>query len=147
MTACWDGTPSAFELRMAAPLPSYALEALRQRFLFVVVSNHSPKKGARVVLQMATETELRVALLKMLDLAVDVVDSNVCERRRYIDVDYDMKLMRFLIGPALDELAATPLVPSQYVDLIRRYVASDYPRYRMGAIAAALCLATAVLVP
>ena len=132
---------------MAKPLPSYALESLRQRFLFVVVDDHSIKAGVRATLQMAVDTELRVVLFKMLELAVDVVDSNVCQRRRYLDVDRDMKLMRFLIGPALDELAVAPTMPVQYVDLIRRYTTADYPRYRMGAIAAALCLATAVLVP
>lgn len=147
VSTCWSGTPSAFELRMIQPIPSYALEALRQRFLFVVVSDHAPKFGVRAVLQMAVDTELRVALLKMFDLAADVVDSNVCQRRRYLDVDHDMRLMRFLVGPALDALAEVPGVPTQYVDLIRRYSTADYPRYRMSAIAAALCLATAVLVP
>lgn len=132
---------------MAKSLPTYALESLRQRFLFVVVDDHSTKAGVRATLQMAVDTELRVALLKMFELAVDVVDSNVCQRRRYLDVDRDMKLMRFLVGPALDELAAVPSVPVQYVDLVRRYATADYPRYRMSAIAATLCLATAVLVP
>lgn len=147
VSTCWSGALSAFELRMLKPIPSYPLEALRQRFMFIVVSDHAPNAAARATLQMAVDTELRVALLKTFDLAADVVDSNVCQRRRYIDVDHDMRLMRFLVGPALDALADAPGVPLQYVDLIRRYATADYPRYRMSAVAAALCLATAAMVP
>lgn len=144
---CWDGQPSAFEARMARPLPTYALESLRQRFVLLAVNDQSIRHGVRAVLQMAMETEMRAILLKMVDLAADVSTSNVCSRRGYLDIDKDMQRMRFLIGPALDELAALSAIPSQYVDLVRRYASSAYARYRMGAIAAALCLATAVGVP
>lgn len=146
-TTCWNGAPSAFESRMLQPLPTYALESLRLRFMFSAVENASSIKGARSTLQMAFETEMRVALVKMIELSAGVLESKVCERRRFIDIDRDMQRMRFLIGPALDELANVSTVPTQYVDLIRRFVIADYPRYRVCAIAATLCLATAVLVP
>lgn len=142
----WVGSPSPFELRMAQPLPSYALESLRLRFFFAATTTHATAKSARATLQMALETELRVALLKVVDVAAGVTDSTVGERRRFIEVDRDMRMMGFLVGPALTELLDVRSVPTQYVDLIRRYLVADSPRYRMCAIAAILCLATAVLV-
>lgn len=142
---CWIGVSSAFELRLRTPLPTYGLESLRQRFMFFVTNSHEPVKSARVVLQMAFETEMKATLVKLIDLPADVMRSNVCQRRGFIPIDRDMAAMRFLVEPALNELAAVPNVPVEYVDLIRRYAISDYPRYRVCAIADALCLAAVVL--
>lgn len=147
MTACWAGTSSPFEQRLMSPLPTYGLESLRLRFMNVVVSNHAMNKAARAILQMAFETELRAVVTKLVPLAADVMRSNVCERRRFIDVDVDMRRMSFLVEPALTELASAPGAPPAYVDLLRRYAASDYPRYRACALATTICFAAAVLVP
>lgn len=123
------------------PLPTYALEQLRQRFLFAVTTNHDPIKSARVVLQMAFETEIGAILTKQIATPAGFMTSTVCERRHYIDVDQDMSLQRYLIGPALTDLANTPNMPSSYVDFLTRYLTTDYPRYRMSAIAGVLCVA------
>ncbi len=146
-TPCWTGDPSAFEERMANALPTYGLESLRLRFLYVVADNHATKKAVRATLQMAFETELSAIVAKFVTLDSDVMRSRVCERRPFLDIDRDMAMMRFLVEPAMDELADVPQMPAPYVDLLRRYIASDYPRYRMCAVATSLCLATAVLVP
>lgn len=145
--ACWAGTPSPFEARMVKPLPTYGLESLRLRFAHIVTDNHAAEKSARATLQMSFETELSAIIAKFVPLAADVMRSKICERRSFLSIDRDMAQMRFLIEPALDELADVPQMPAPYVDLLRRYVAADYPRYRMCAVASALCLATAVLVP
>lgn len=141
---CWDGPSSTFETALLAPLSDYALEQLRQRFLFTLVTDRSSVKAARVLLQMALETEVGVILVKQVTIPAGVLESTVCERRHYIDVDQDMHQQRYLIAPALDALAENPRVPLPYVDFIARYVASGFPRYRVSALAVALCVARAV---
>ena len=142
--ACWYGPASAFEQTVLTPLPTYALEQLRQRFLYTLTTSHAPITSARVLLQMALETEIGTILIKTVPFPPNVEEVVVCERRHYIDVDADMALQSFLIGPALNALETYPTVPSPYVDLLRLYVASDYPRYRMSALAATLCLGVAL---
>jgi hypothetical protein len=144
---CWNGPSSAFETRLLKPLSDYALEQLRLRFMYTLTSPASQMKSARVLFQMAFETEIRAVLVKLIELPASVPESTVCERRRFGDVDKDMQLQRFLVGPALDALEETPGMPPPYMDLLRRYATSDYPRYRVCALAAALCLATFLLTP
>lgn len=143
-TACWTGEPSAFEEKLLLPLKDYALEQLRARLLTLVVSPVLPVMAARAVLQMGLETELRAVLTKMIEVAPDVETSNVCERRRYLEVDIDMRAHHYLVGPAFNALAKVPDVPRPYADFVRRYGRSAYPRYRVSALAATLCLAVAV---
>lgn len=140
---CWAGTPSALELRLVRPFSDYALEQLRARFLGFVIGEGTPDKAARTVLQMATETELWGVLAKVAALPPDLATSYVCERRRYLHVDIDMRRHRYLVHPALTALAQVPGVPEVYVDLLRRYATCPYPRYRMSSLAMALCLAAA----
>ncbi len=144
---CWIGLPSPFEMKLLAPCPTYALEQLRQRFLFAVTTTHDLVQSARAVLQMAFETEVGTILVKQVTLASDVMSSVVCVRRHYIDVDQDMRLQRYLVNPAFDDLAKLPGMPQPYVDFLARYVMSDYPRYRMSAIAGALCVTKALQTP
>jgi hypothetical protein len=144
---CWNGPSTAFETRLLTTLPDYALDQLRLRFMFALTAPSNQVKSARVLFQMAYETELSAVLIKMVELPASVPKSTVCERRRFGDVDKDMQLQRFLVGPALDALEITPGMPAPYMDLIRRYATADYPRYRMCALAASLCLATFLLVP
>ena len=141
---CWIGAPTAFESRLLEPMATYPLEQLRQRFQHVLTTTHAPVKSARVMLQMAFETEVNTVLIKMLDLPPSVPLSKVCERRRFIDVDKDMRQQRYLIGPALDSLSDIPAIPEPYVDFLRAYAIASYPRYRVCTLAAMLCLAKAV---
>lgn len=144
MTICWDGPPSPFETRLMQPLPTYAIEQLRQRFLYAVTTSHDSVTSARVALQMAYETEVGTILVKLAAPPAGLNDSIVCERRSYLDVDNDMRLQRYLIGPALVDLANTPNMPSSYVDFLTLYVTANYPRYRTSAIAVLLCVAKAL---
>lgn len=138
---CWNGPASSFETRLLQPLPTYAIEQLRQRFLFTLTTTHDQVKGARVLMQMAFETEVGTILTKQLTPPAGLATSTVCERRPYLDIDSDVHSQRYLIDPALDDLRSTPNMPESYVDFITLYLASDYPRYRMSAIATMLCVA------
>ncbi len=144
---CWNGTSSAFEVRLLKSFDNYALEQLRLRFMYALTAPADVKKSARVLFQMAYETEIGAVLTKMVALPTSVLESIVCERRHFIDIDKDMQLHRFLVGPALDALEETPNMPPPYMDLIRRYATNDYPRYRVCALAVSLCLATFLLTP
>lgn len=143
---CWIGLSSTFETRLLEPFSTYALEQLRLRFLFTLTDTHDSVMGARVLLQMAFETEVGVILSKMMETPADLYVYKVCQRRRYIPVDQDMHLQRYLIGPALDDLERIPNMPGPYMEFLTRYLLSDYPRYRMSAIATAICVAK-VLTP
>lgn len=141
---CWNGASSPFETTLLQPLPNYAIEQLRLRLLHVLTDTHDLVKSARVLLQMSLETELRVVLVKVMQLTSDVMISNVCGRRRYPEVDADMRQHSYLVAPAVDELKTLPMVPRQYVDLVTRYLGSHYPKYRVSAMATTVCLAAAV---
>lgn len=147
MTSCYSSAVSTFETKLITPLPSYALEQLRQRFLFTITTTATPNKSARALLQMAFETEVGEILVKMMTPPAGFAESNVCERRRFIDIDKAMQLHGYLLGPALAELQNTPGIPPSYMDFLRRYAIAQYPRYRMCTIAVVLCLAAILLIP
>ena len=142
---CWAGPSSPFESRMLQPLPTYALEQLRQRFYYTTTSPFTMMKGARVTLQMAFETEIGSVLTKLIPLAAGIPESVVCERRHFIDIDRDMQSQSYLVTPALTELAAIPNLPLPYVDFLTLYTQADYPRYRVCALAAVICMAVAMV--
>lgn len=144
---CWSGPSTPFETRLLKPLPAYALEQLRTRFLYQLTNPYAPVKSARVLFQVAYETEIGAVLTKMIPQPPSVPESTVCERQRFGDIDQAMQLQRYLVGPAFDELEGTPNMPAPYMDLLRRYASADYPRYRVSALATSLCLATFLLVP
>lgn len=144
MATCWAGPASPFEALLLQPMATYALEQLRQRFLFTLTSNNAPVPSARVVLQMAYETEVGAVLTKFITTPAGFADSVVCLRRNYIDIDADMQKQSYLINPAVKELYSMPSLPTAYVDFFVNYLNADYPRYRMSSIAGALCMAKAV---
>jgi hypothetical protein len=141
---CWIGPSSAFETRLLQPFTTYAMEQLRQRFLFTLTTTHDGVRSARALMQMAFETEVSTILVKMIDVPADLATTKVCERRHYIDVDNDMRLQRYLIGPSLDDLLQTPNMPEPYVDFLIKYLGSDYPRYRISALSVMVCIAKAL---
>lgn len=145
MTAtCWYGPSSALELQILVPIPTYALEQLRQRLLFALTTSRLPTTSARVLIQMILETEVGVALQKVVTFPPDATSVVVCERQRYLDVDAAMRLQGFLVNPALTALANYANIPTPYVDLMSLYAASDYPKYRVSALAAVVCLGAAL---
>jgi hypothetical protein len=144
--ACWTGLLSPFELRLLQPVPLYAVEQLRTRFLHAATTSGEPTKTARSVLQMAFDTEIGVTLSKLITIAPDVRASRVCERRRFLDIDTDMRMFKFLWSPALDALREQGSIPPRYLELLERHFEAGYPRYRIAAIAALLCMVASYLV-
>lgn len=144
---CWTGLPSHFELRLLQPLPIYALEQLRQRFLYAVTTGHNPIRSARAVAQMAFETEIGTAIAKLVQLPPDVFTSLVCDRRRYIEIDNDMAAFSFLFAPALDGVRQAGYLPESYVRLFEEHLKKPYAKYRVCDIAALLCISAFYLVP
>jgi len=143
---CWTGTLSTFEQRLMRPLPMYALEQLRVRFLHVVTTSKEQAKVARSVLQMAFDTEIGATLAKLITVAPDALTSRVCERRRFLEIDADMQAFKFLWAPALDAVREQEFLPLKYVELLELHYEAAYPRYRVSAIAALLCMAASYLV-
>lgn len=128
------------EATLTSPLEDYALEQLRARFIHSVTTTHDAVVGAKVAVQMAFATEIRATLVKLMAPEPSTLAAVFPARRRFLDVDVDLRSNKFLIEPALDSLSSL-LVPEPYVNLLRRYLGSDYPRYRVCAVAATLCLA------
>lgn len=145
---CWDGSdPTYIERKLLKPMPLYAMDQLRLRFLHLCTYNHDPVKSARVICQMAFETEIGVAIKKVVFPLPVVFSSLVCERRRFLEIDADMTKLNFLLEPALDALETDGRLPASYLRLFRVHLAGDYARYRMCAIAALLLLADFYLLP
>lgn len=140
---CWYGPSSTLELQVLTAIPSYPLEQLRQRLLFALTTSKLPTTSARVLIQMILDTEIGVALQKIVSFPPDTEDVVVCERRRYIDVDSDMRVQSYLVNPALTALATYTKIPVQYVNLVSLYANADYPRYRVSALAATVCMGVA----
>lgn len=132
-------TLSPFEEKLLLPSTDYAIDMLRQRFLFALTDDHFLTRSARVLVQTVLETEMKVLFTKLVTFAPNIADSHVCQRRRYLDIDADMKKFAFLLEPALVALAAH--IPESYVRLLRRYLASEYARYRVSATSALICFA------
>lgn len=128
------------EVRLTTPITGYALEQLRTRFLYSVTTKHDVVTSALVTVQMSFETELRAVLVKLTRPAPSTLVTVYPTRRRFLDVDNDMRSNKFLVEPALDALTSL-LVPDPYINLFRRHLNSDYPRYRVCALAAVLTLA------
>lgn len=131
---------TALEIILERPLAPYGIEQLRTRFLFSVVDSRSMRDGAVVAAQMAFETEIGVILTKMTAPSPSVPGTVVASRRRFLDIDLNLRANRFLIEPALDDLLGLG-APEPYVGLLRRHLSGDYPRYRVCAAAALLSLA------
>jgi hypothetical protein len=131
------------EVALGRPLAPYGIEQLRTRFLFSVVGSRSAAEGAVVAAQMAFETEIGVILTKMTAPSPSVPGTVVASRRRFLDVDLDLRANRFLIEPALGDLLGLG-APEPYVGLLRRHLSGDYPRYRVCATAAVLSFAAAL---
>ena len=133
----------ALEVALARVLGPYGIEQLRTRFLFSVVDSRNVSDGVLVAAQMALETEIGVILTKVIAPSPSVRGTVITSRRRFLDVDNDLRANRFLIEPALDDLSGLG-APDPYVGLLRRHLAGDYPRYRVCATAAVLSLAAAL---
>lgn len=133
----------ALETALGRSFAPYGIEQLRTRFLFSVVNSRSATEGAVVAAQMAFETEIGVILTKMTAPSPSVPGTIVASRRRFLDVDFDLRSNRFLIEPALDDLHGLG-APEPYVGLLRRHLSGDYPRYRVCATAAVLSFAAAL---
>lgn len=131
------------ETALLKPLAPYVIEQLRTRFLFSVVSNRNPTEGAIVASQMAYETEIGVVLTKVITPSPSVPGRVITSRRRFLDVDNDLRANKFLIEPALDDFQGLG-TPEPYVGLIRRHLGSNYSRHRMCAVAALLSFAAAI---
>jgi hypothetical protein len=134
---------TALEVALERPLAPYGIEQLRTRFLFSVVGSRNAREGAVVAAQMAFETEIGVILVKMTAPSPSIPGTVVASRRRFLDVDLDLRANRFLFEPALDDLRGLG-APEPYVGLLRRHLSGDYPRYRVCATAAILSLAAAL---
>lgn len=145
--ACWAGLLSHFELKLLQPFPIYALEQLRARFLFTVTTTHNLVQAARRTFQMAFETEIGVAIQKVVNILPDQQSSLVCPARRYLEIDGDMAAFSFLYEPALDIIESNGFLPVYYVNLFRTHLKSPYARYRVCALAALLCVSAQYLIP
>lgn len=143
---CWSGVgPTSFELRMAKAFSIYALEQLRVRLFHASTTTHDTVKSVRAVFQMAYETEIGAAITKLVRIPPEVVASLVCERRRYLEIDADMKKYYFLIDPAFAAVNSIQMVPTEYLTLLKSHVTSAYARYRVCALSAFVCMSTAYL--
>jgi hypothetical protein len=95
---------------------------------------------------MAFQTEIGAAIRALVPLSPDVLTSNVCERRSFIDVDADLTSYSFIIDAAVQSVRRAGFLPASYVQMFEAYLEKPYPKYRVCALAALLCISAAYLV-
>lgn len=139
---CWDSTNTAFETLLLSPFQTASLEQLRAMTLQFSVSQVAANKAARAVLQMAFETELSAVIADYVPTSDDVIQSLLCTRRKYLDIDQDLKSVAFLIDPALQALKSAGVLPDEYLRLFNSHINNTQPKYRVCAICALVCYAT-----
>ena len=131
------------ETALATVFPDYALESLRARFLHVVTSDHAPAASARAAVQMAYETELRTPLRRTIDISPGIADELVGTRLRFLEISNAMTSFTFLSAPAMTAITDLAILPAHYVRFLESYLQAPSPKYRMCALAVALCFAAA----
>jgi hypothetical protein len=139
---CWEGALTSFEMLLCKPLPGPNADAFRLRFLHTLTSTRATNEAARVLVQMSCDTEIGVITQKLITFADSIFTSQVCSRRKYIDIDADMQQYGFLVDAAVAELTNTQVIPLPYLQLYQLHMQSPQPRYRVCAMASLLCLAT-----
>lgn len=137
---CWHGALTAFESLLGQTLPLPQVDLLRTRVLYAATTTKEINASVRAVVQMAFETEIKVVLQRLTVIANEVFTSRVCERRRFIEIDSELKSFRFVIEAALAELQDSGRIPLPYLQLYQRYIYSKQPRYRVCGLAALVCL-------
>ena len=150
---CWDPTDPAklaaspitvIETKIGKPLPTLSLDTLRRYFLQSVVSDRDSLKGARVTVQLGFVTTLQVLLSSVL-VPPNVVESNVCTRRKYMDIDKDMKARNYLYDNAVTDAIARGVISATYGRTISNDLNGSSPRTRVAAIAVLLILSANAL--
>ena len=147
---CWDpyssesllDSPiSLIETELLESLPFPALDTLKNLFLQAMVTDRDPQKSARAVVQLSYETELRVFLASV-NVPLDVLESGVCLRRRYLEIDTEMHPWEHLYLEALSEALSQGYVTLAYAESIQFRFGGAAPRVRVNAVAVLLVLST-----
>ena len=145
---CWNPSDPAslaaspvslIEQYLALPLPTMTLDVLRRRFIQACATDRNPVRGARSVVQLPFDSELHV-LLADVPVPIDVRESVVCSRRRYIDIDTEMAQQAYTYPQAIEDAITLGVVSPAYADVILRKLEGRDPRTRMCAVATLLVL-------
>lgn len=134
---------TVLELKLRQDFPGYNLNTLRKLFLQYLTIDRDPAKSYRVAVQMAYDTEL-ACVTRGFAPPVDLVLSVVVDtRRRYLDIDNDLKTTRFLFGAAIQEAVAAKLLTPPYATLIQGRMQSSFVKTRVNAVATLLVIVAA----
>jgi hypothetical protein len=134
---------TVLELKLRQDFPGYNLNTLRKLFLQYLTSDRDPIKSYRVAVQMAYDTELACVMRGFAPPVALVLSVVVDTRRRYLDVDNDLKTTRFLFGAAVQEAVAAKLLTPPYATLIQGRMQSVFVKTRVNAVATLLVIVAA----
>lgn len=138
---CWDSDLTDFEEAILLPFVSKDLEELRALLCKYSTSPYAGNKAARAILQMAHETELSNIIEEYAPITDAIINSNLCNRNRYLDIDKSLRTKNYLYASVMDTLALHGVMPLPYKNLFLRHLNSDYPKYRIAAVSAVICYA------
>lgn len=134
---------TVLELKLRQDFPGYNLNTLRKLFLQYLTSDRDPIKSYRVAVQMAYDTELACVTRGFAPPVVLVLSVVIDTRRRYLDVDNDLKTARFLFTVAIQEALAAKLLTPPYATLIQSRLQSPFVKTRINALATLLVVVAA----
>lgn len=138
---CWNGTLSAFEISILTPFSLPGLENTRSLLVQNFVDNSNNQHAARAILQSAFDTEVSSLIAEYIPVTKEILSANICNKRKYIDVDTLTKTSNFYYAQALNELFNAGVIPNEYTTIFDRYIKSESAKYRISAVSAMICYA------
>ena len=147
---CYVGvTPLDIEKLVQQPMDKFIeLEPTRQVLLDTVLKLNKPvsqqgNKAARVVYQLAYETELSTILNPYLNKNLPALETVVCERQNILIIDARLEAIRTRTKAGIDSLYNLRALPKEYVTGFMDYLDSTLPSYRVSLAANLVMLARA----
>ena len=149
---CYSGlTPLAVETVLTQPLQRFlGVEPLRALLLNAAIRRNikavtnDANKSARVVYQLAYQTELAVLQNAYLVKNTTALSSTVCEQQNTLNIDKTLAPQERLIRTAIDNLKQQQIIDERYVRELYDYLDTSLYHYRVSLAANLVLLAGAI---
>jgi hypothetical protein len=147
---CYTGVaPLPIEIKIQSPMDSFLEIEVARQVLFdnvLKLGRNVPQQGnkaARVIYQLAFETELSTILNPYNLKNKPALETTVCERENILVVDAQLQTIRGRIQAGIESLFTLQALPQAYVTGFTDYLDSTLPSYRVSLVANMVLLARA----
>lgn len=131
---CFRGPISETEQVLLNPITRFpAIERGRRRLLDTVAASTQPEIRARAITQIAGSIEHSRLLNNVFVFTDDILDANVCEKRKLLEIDTTLAPFRRIYTEGLSELRRAGMADS-LVDVLDSALSSRSFNYRVAAM-------------